>query len=90
MADRDFFAGWPPDLVRAFSDPSIKVPHDRKLDMALYVYDNVPSDTASAMTVEDWKQAWMREWQRANVAEYEAERLREELRELQQGGSDGK
>ena len=74
--DRDPLEGLPPDLVRVLRDPSIRIPMDRNVDLALYVYDNVPSNTASAMTVEDWQKAWMHEWQRANTAEYELEELR--------------
>lgn len=75
-ANVDPWEGWPPELARVFRDQRIKVPMDRKVDMALYVYDNVPSDTASAMTVEDWQKAWLHEWQRANTAEVELEELR--------------
>ncbi len=40
-------------------------------------YRDAPSNTASAMTVEQWAKAWQDEWQRANRAEVELEELRE-------------
>ena len=42
-------------------------------------YRNAPSNTASAMTGEQWAQAWAKEWQRANRAEAKLDELREVL-----------
>lgn len=43
----------------------------------VHEYRNAPSNTASAMTGEQWAKAWQDEWQRANRAEVELEGLRE-------------
>jgi hypothetical protein len=77
MSEPDWAEGLPPDLVRVLCDPRIRIPMDRTLDLVRYVYDNVPSNTASAMTLGDWQEAWLNEWQRANRAEAELEELRE-------------
>lgn len=51
-----------------------------KLDLALYVLRDVPSNTASAMTLDDWRQAWVETWQRANRAEVAVDEIEEEVR----------
>jgi hypothetical protein len=91
MNDRpSVFESLPPDLLKALRDTPIgALPGDIDLERILYVLDKVTSNTASAMSIEDWKKAWAREWQRANRAEAELEELREdnERRDLQRKAS---
>ena len=60
----------------AFAAEKVVISADTKLEMALYTLDNVPSDTASAMTLDQWRNAWVAEWQRANLAETKLEEIR--------------
>lgn len=77
----DRFSGLPPDLVRVLQDPRITFPMDDTLRRVLYVLDDVPCDTASALTSEQWGRLWAAEWQRANRAEVALDEIRELLAE---------
>ena len=48
-------------------------------------YRNAPSNTASAMTIEEWREAWVREWQRANRASVALEEIKELIGEHEKG-----
>lgn len=70
MRDAAFVDGLPPELARALRETPIgALPMDADLERALYILKNVPSNTASAMTLDVWRQAWVETWQRANRAE---------------------
>lgn len=76
--EHDVLDGLPPDLVRVLRDPSIIVAKDAVVFELVAKWMDAPSNTASAMTVEDWRAAWIiarREIDslRARVAELEAE-----------------
>lgn len=75
--------GLPPELMRVLRDPTIRIDHpgQRDLDLMRYVYDNVPSNTASALTTKQWGEIWLREYQRANRAEAALDELRSILDE---------
>ena len=73
--------GLPPELVRLLREVPIgALTGDRDLERALYVLDKVPSNTASAMQVDDWKKAWVETWQRANRAEVTLAEIAEKCR----------
>lgn len=60
----------PPELLRALRETPIgALPMDADLEHLIHVWKDAPSNTASAMTVDDWARAWAKEWQRANRAE---------------------
>lgn len=63
-AANDVLAGLPDDLVRVLRDQSIIVPQDAAVFDLVAKWANAPSDTASAMTVEDWQAAWSDLWKR--------------------------
>ena len=48
-------------------------------------YRNAPSNTASAMTVEQWQEAWVKEWQRANRASVALEEIKALIGEHEKG-----
>ena len=63
-AASDPLAGLPDDLARVLRDPSIYVPQDAAVFDLVAKWMEAPSDTASAMTVEDWQAAWSALWKR--------------------------
>jgi hypothetical protein len=69
----------PPDLLNALRKYGHLIPQSWTINLVMGSYD-APSDTASAMTAEQWMHAWVAEWQRANRAEVELEELRESIR----------
>ncbi len=70
--------GLPPDLLDAIKKYGHLIPASNTLNLVIGATE-APSNTASAMTNEQWMHAWVAEWQRANRAEAEIEELREEL-----------
>lgn len=55
----DPLEGLPDDLARLLRDPSIIVPQDAAVFEMVAKWADVPSDTASAMSVDEWRQAWI-------------------------------
>src|SRR3954452_11158521 len=74
--------GLPPDLAALLRDPSIIVPQDAAVFELIAKAMDAPSDTASAMSVDEWRQAWSVTCRRMLAAQQEADRLRSALREI--------
>ena len=74
--------GLPDDLARILRDPSIIVPQDAAVFELVAKWMDAPSDTASAMTVDEWRQAWSVTCRRMLDAQAERDRLREALEEI--------
>lgn len=77
--DADILDGLPPDLAALLRDPSIIVPQDAAVFELIAKSMDAPSDTASAMSVDEWRQAWSVTCRRMLDAQAECERLRAEL-----------
>lgn len=73
-AERHPTEGLPPDLARILRDPSIIVPQDQAVFELVAKWMDAPCDTASAMTVDDWRRAW-------ELTRQDAERIRKRLHE---------
>jgi hypothetical protein len=64
VSESDPLEGLPPDLARLLRDPRIIVPQDQAVFELIASWMDAPSDTASAMSVDDWRQAWSVLWRR--------------------------
>src|SRR3954447_20400413 len=81
--------GLPPDLSALLRDPSIIVPQDAAVFELISKGMGAPSDTASAMSVDEWRQAWSVTCRRMLDAQAECERLRAELDAMREKYGDG-
>ena len=82
----DVLAGLPDDLARLLRDPSIIVPQDQAVFELVAKWMDAPSDTASAMSVDEWRQAWSVTCRRMLEAQAERDRYREALERVYQTG----
>lgn len=78
MATDSPFDDLPPDLVDALRRYAHLIPQSQTVQLVMAA-QYAPATTASAMTNEEWMNAWVIEWQRANRAEAELEEVRERL-----------
>jgi hypothetical protein len=74
--------GLPDDLARVLRDRSIIVPQDAAVFDLLAACADAPSDTASAMTANEWQKAWCVTYRSLLKAEADNQQLREGLREI--------
>lgn len=82
MSDENPLDGLPADLASLLRDPRVIVPQDAAVFGLIAKWMDAPSDTASAMSVDEWRQAWSVTCRRMLDAQAERDRLRAALEEL--------
>ena len=75
LAQQDVIAGLPDDLAKLLRDPSILVPQDAAVFKLIAEWMDAPSDTASALSVDEWREAWVYSTRRWREAEAERDAL---------------
>ena len=72
----------PPDLLRVLSDHSIVVPQDQTVFELVASCIDTPTGTVSALTAEEWQQAWTVTIKKLLETEARLDRAAEELRSV--------
>jgi hypothetical protein len=68
-------AGLPPDLLAVLRDQSVIVPQDAHVWTLIAEWAKSPSGTASAMTIDDWREAWLTATKRITALLAERDRM---------------